>query len=260
MEGYIKTYRKLMDSAVWQDPHYLKLWMYCLMKASHKEREILIGSQIVKLNQGEFVTGRKSLTDDLNKGMKPSLKLSELTWWRYLNNLEKFEMLNIKKTNKYSIISIVNWCLYQETEQQLNNNRTTVEQQLNTNKNVKNDKNEKKKDYVEEIKNFLVRYSNIEGFNELNKRYWNAVRETRKKGQVQNSVIYNNMSLWENYDPIVVQCALTSYLEITPRMNEKYAIGIMRNTSVEKAQSILTRKVVPMKKSKTIDWEEFKVD
>ena len=61
-----------------------------------------------------------------------------------MNNLQKREMLNIKKTNKYSVVSIVKWHEYQETEQQLNNNRTTDEQQLNTNKNVKNVKNEKK--------------------------------------------------------------------------------------------------------------------
>lgn len=46
--------------------------------------------------------------------------------------------MNIKSTNKYSVISIVKWSEYQESEQQLNNNRTTDEQQLNTNKKLKN--------------------------------------------------------------------------------------------------------------------------
>jgi hypothetical protein len=135
-----------MCSPVWQDPYYLKLWMYCLLKASHKEREQLVGNQIEKIVPGQFVTGRKVLEEDLNKGMKKEQKLSEITWWRYLNNLEKFQMLNIKKTNKYSVVTILNWNEYQLTEQQLNNNGTTDEQQLNTNKNVKNVKNEKKSD------------------------------------------------------------------------------------------------------------------
>lgn len=143
MQGYIKLYRKTMESPIWQDPYYLKLWMYCLMKASHREHKQLIGNQLVDLKPGEFVTGRNALADDLNNGMKPKQKQSEISWWRYLNNLEQWGMLNIKKTNKYSVISISKWCEYQESEQQLNNNRTTDEQQLNTNKNVKNDKNEK---------------------------------------------------------------------------------------------------------------------
>ncbi|MDQ0414196.1 replication protein [Mesobacillus stamsii] len=148
MQGYVKLYRKTMDSIIWQDPYYLKLWMYCLMKASHKEHNQLVGNQNIMLKEGEFITGRSSLSDDLNKGMKPNFKQSEISWWRYLNNLEKWGMLNIKKTNKYSVVSILKWYEYQETEQQMNNKCTTDEQQLITNKNVKNvknDKNEKNK-------------------------------------------------------------------------------------------------------------------
>lgn len=143
LEGYIKLYRKVMDSPVWDDPNYLKLWMFCLMKATHKEREALIGNQVITLEPGQFITGRKSLAEDLNKGMKPKFRQSEISWWRYLNNLEKQEMLNIKKTNKYSVVSINKWNDYQQTEQQMNNKRTSNEQQMNTNKNVKNEKNEK---------------------------------------------------------------------------------------------------------------------
>jgi uncharacterized phage protein (TIGR02220 family) len=154
-QGYIKLYRKTMCSPIWQDPHYLKLWMYCLMKASHKEHKQLVGNQIVILQPGDFITGRTALSDDLNKGMKPAQKLNELSWWRHLDNLEKWEMLNIKKTNKYSVISIVKWVDYQEAEQQLNNNRTSNEQQLNTNKNVKNVKNEKEEIPFKEIISYL---------------------------------------------------------------------------------------------------------
>lgn len=133
-----------MDSQVWSDPNYLKLWMYCLMKASHKDREVLIGNQLINLEPGQFITGRKSLAEDLNQGVKPKYKQSEISWWRYLNNLENMQMLNIKKTNKYSVISINKWNEYQENEQQMNNKRTSNEHQMNTNKNVKNVKNDKK--------------------------------------------------------------------------------------------------------------------
>ena len=58
MQGYIKLHRKLMDSAVWGDPLYLKLWLYCLMKSTHKEREVILGNQVITLKPGEFITGR----------------------------------------------------------------------------------------------------------------------------------------------------------------------------------------------------------
>lgn len=143
MQGYIKLYRKTLGSSIFQDPYYFKLWMYCLMKASHKQHEQIVGNQMIQLEPGQFVTGRQALAEDMNKGMKPKQRQSELTWWRHLNNLEKWQMLNINKTNKYSVISIVNWCQYQESEQEMNNKRTSNEQQLNTNKNVKNEENEK---------------------------------------------------------------------------------------------------------------------
>lgn len=170
MQGWIKLHRKLLENPIWEDPHYLKLWIYCLMKATHKEREVILGNQIIILQPGEFITGRKALSEDLNKGTKPKLKLNESTWWRYLNNLEKLQMLNIKKTNKYSVVTILNWNEYQESEHQMNNKRTSDEQQMNTNKNVKNDKNEKNNIVVaeqqaqnDEIDILLNRYIQLRG-------------------------------------------------------------------------------------------------
>ncbi|MCM3599368.1 hypothetical protein M3175_01390 [Robertmurraya korlensis] len=119
MQGYIKLYRKTMNSPIWQDPYYLKLWLYCLMKATHKEHEQLVGNNMVVLKPGEFVTGRKALALDLNSGAKPEQRLSDKTWYRYLENLQSFEMLSIRKTNKFSIITILKWAEYQEGEQQV---------------------------------------------------------------------------------------------------------------------------------------------
>lgn len=235
-QGWIKVHRKLLDSPIFNDPYYLKLWIYCLLKATHKDREVIIGNQLIKLKPGEFVTGRKTLTEDLNSGVKPKLKLNESTWWRYLNNLEKFGMLNIKKTNKYSVVSIVNWCEYQENEHQVNIKRTSDEQQMNTNKNVKNVKNDKKY-YTSKIKDLLTSFSaNIPGFVALNKKYWDVIKETRATGKVAESVIYNTMKKWEKYDPVVIQYALTTHIQNHAGKREEYTIGIMRRTNEHEAR------------------------
>jgi hypothetical protein len=144
LAGWIKLHRKLQENPIYANPFMLKLWVHCLMKASHKEHKQLVGMQVVDLGPGEFVTGRDALAEEFNKGAKPSDRVSALSLWRWLKNLENMEMLNIKSTTKYSVISINNWNEYQELEQQVNNKRTTNEQQMNTNKNEKNDKNEKK--------------------------------------------------------------------------------------------------------------------
>lgn len=130
-----------MNSPVWSDPNYLKLWMYCLMKATHKKREIIVGNAVVTLEPGQFITGRESLADDLNKGTKPKQRLSEKTWYRYIDNLEKWQMLTIKKTNKFSVISILNWSQYQENDHQMSIKSPSDVHRMSTNKNVKNVKN-----------------------------------------------------------------------------------------------------------------------
>lgn len=149
MQGWIKLHRKLRHNPIWQDPYYLKLWMYCLTEASHKEHTQLVGTKTVKLLPGQFVVGRISLAEELNKGMTPKKVKSESTWWRYLIQLENMQMLNIESNNKHSVVTIVNWEFYQDSEekrtgewtaseQQVNSKWTTDEQQMNTNKNVKN--------------------------------------------------------------------------------------------------------------------------
>ena len=143
MSGWIKLHRKIKENPIFANSDMFKLWALCLIKATHKEHDQLVGNQMVKLLPGEFVTGRHELASEFNEGVKPSEKVSPSTVWRYMKNFEKWQMLNIKSGNKFSVISVTNWSEYQQSEQQVNSKRTANEQQVNTNKNVKNDKNEK---------------------------------------------------------------------------------------------------------------------
>ena len=38
MTGWIKLHRKLLDSPIFQNEKLFKVFAYCLMKASHKDR------------------------------------------------------------------------------------------------------------------------------------------------------------------------------------------------------------------------------
>ena len=62
-DGYIKLYRKTIDSQVFQSEQILKLWILCLMKANHKEGWVKVDgvTEPVKVLPGQFVTGRFSL-------------------------------------------------------------------------------------------------------------------------------------------------------------------------------------------------------
>ena len=148
MGGYVKLYRKIKNTSVWCDSDKLKLWIYCITEATHDSRTILVGNQKIELKRGQFTTGRYKLEDDFNKGVKPKKRVDGSTLFRWLKLFEECGMLHIKSTNKYSIVTVVNWDKYQIDEQQTNNKCTSVEHQLNNSctqyKNVKNVKNIKK--------------------------------------------------------------------------------------------------------------------
>ncbi len=142
--NWLKLNRSILNSSVFDNPKLLKVWIWCLCKASHKERDQVVGSQVQHLLEGQFIFGRKVASTEL--------KMPESTVYRYILQLKSLGNVSIKANNKYSVITIENWRFYQQNgrkneqhfEQQMNNKWTTNEQQMDTNKNVKN---------VEKVKN-----------------------------------------------------------------------------------------------------------
>jgi len=119
--GYVKVYRKSLDKG-WVRNHKLwSVWTYCLMKATYKKTEVIVGLRVIKLEPGQFVFGRKVASEDLN--------IPEATIYRHIKFLESVGNIEIKPNNRFSIISIINWIAYQDTEnkngQQMDNKRTT---------------------------------------------------------------------------------------------------------------------------------------
>lgn len=146
--GYIKLYRKVTSSFVWANPSMLKLWLLCLMKASHEGRRFLFNGHEVSLSSGQFVTGRDALGKEYNLGAPSDQVIVSRTLWRWMKKFENEEMLSITSTPKYSVISIKNWDEYQSSDQQLSSGRPAPVQHLSTNKNDKNDKNDKNNNIV----------------------------------------------------------------------------------------------------------------
>lgn len=88
-ETWIKLYRKIMKSPIWENEKALKIWIWCLLKATHEKREQLVGQQVIELKKGQFVFGRKKASDEL--------QMNENTIYRYIKLLEKIRNDNSKK-------------------------------------------------------------------------------------------------------------------------------------------------------------------
>lgn len=113
--GYVHFWRKTLDSG-WLRNHQLwAFWSWCLLKATHKEFTAIVGLQRVHLKPGQFVFGLKKAAEETGLSVQQVRTV--------LAFLENAGNLTIKTTNKFSIISIVNWDIYQGSEPQ--NNKQT---------------------------------------------------------------------------------------------------------------------------------------
>ena len=137
--GWIKLHRKILDNPIFLKPDLYQLFSYCLLRANHSEKKIIWNSKEEILEKGCFITGRKVIAD--------ALKQREGTIYDRLKVLRNLEMITVKSNNKYSVVKVLNYSIYQgeevETQQPANNQPTTNQQPANTDKNVKNDKNDK---------------------------------------------------------------------------------------------------------------------
>jgi len=145
MEGFIKLYRKLLiNPVVCKDGDYLAVWIYLLLNATHKEMPAMFKGSKITLKPGQLITGRQSIAT--------KLKISESKVQRILKCYETEHMIEQQTSNQNRLVTVLNWELYQgseqQNEQQMNNQRTTSEQRVNTNKNDKNDKNDKKNNNI----------------------------------------------------------------------------------------------------------------
>ena len=137
MEGWIKLYRKLIENPIFLKPELLQLFIYCLLKANHEPQKIIFNGQEMEIKIGQFITGRDVMAKDL--------KQNPITTYKRLKVLKNLQILNIKSNNNFSVVTVLNWELYQSEEMKRNSKRnnkgTTREQQGNTYKNDKNEKN-----------------------------------------------------------------------------------------------------------------------
>ena len=125
-DGFVKLFRKIKNSAVFENADLLKLWILCLLKASHRGMEISINGKrkSVKIETGQFVTNRHDLwreyhqVKDEKQIKRKNIKPSKITLRNWLLQFQEMEMIEIETTNKYSIISIKNWEHYQKAPKQ----------------------------------------------------------------------------------------------------------------------------------------------
>lgn len=135
MEGWIKIHRKMKAWGWYKNENTKSVFLHLLLEANHQVKEFM-GHKILP---GQVVVGRNSLSKDTGLSIQ-RVRTS-------LAHLASTNEITIKTTNKFSIITITKWDIYQGANQDINHqltiNQPSTNHQLTTNKNEKNEKNEK---------------------------------------------------------------------------------------------------------------------
>ena len=153
--GWIKIHRNIHNHWIFQRDDYFKAWVLLLIKANHKDFKTLVSDKIPEVvvgKRGEGVTSLKKL------GLE--LKWSSSKVKRFLNKLEKDEMICLANEKRWTHLTINNYEVYQYVrhadETQTNEKRNASEHNQIKNKNDKNKKNLSQKEQLQGIKDNLT--------------------------------------------------------------------------------------------------------
>ncbi|PIY82964.1 MAG: hypothetical protein COX96_00605 [Candidatus Omnitrophica bacterium CG_4_10_14_0_2_um_filter_44_9] len=158
MEGYIKLYRKILENKYWLEPRKkskFEAWIYLLCRAGYKDKELVYGDLDLSLKAGEFVTSQ--------------FKLAEVLGWdratvaRFLGRLKTDNQISYKTSNKFTIITICNWAIYQNqniisSATETPAESTTDSHQIHIKSSTNNKDNKEKKENNKDIATFFSYY------------------------------------------------------------------------------------------------------
>lgn len=110
-KGYIRLYRQLQDCWIWRNENEPErftrgqAWVDLLLLANHKDKKMSFNDGFKIIQRGQYFTSKS--------------KLAERWMWnrrtvdKFLKLLEKDEMITIECTSRYTLITIINYDIYQ---------------------------------------------------------------------------------------------------------------------------------------------------
>ena len=141
-EGWIKLHRRFLKWEWFELSEMIKLFIYFLLKANFEDKNW----KGIEVKRGQFITGRKQLSAEL--------QMSEQKIRTCIERLKSTNEITMQSTNKYSIVTVLNYDSYQL----LNNDQQpakqpatqpTSNQPATTTKNIKNIKEEETANFYE---------------------------------------------------------------------------------------------------------------
>ena len=104
--GYVKLWRKCLDSGLLQNGPAWQLFGYLLLKTTYRHHRQIVAGMVFDLEPGEVIFGRAKAASDLGLSEKQVRTAFEL--------LKKLEIVSSRSTNRCTVVSFLNWHRYQD--------------------------------------------------------------------------------------------------------------------------------------------------
>lgn len=128
------------DHWIWSNSKYLHAWVYMLLRANYKDTKVLIGSKLVEVKRGEFITSIQNFSEATHLTFQETR-----TFWDLLEN---DKMVTRTSTSRLTKITVCEYGHYQDNQhakQQTSNKQATTEKEYS----------------IERIDNFTTKYKVI---------------------------------------------------------------------------------------------------
>lgn len=114
MSGWIKLHRQIQECFLWRikEPFDKRsAWIDLLLLMEHQNKNLMIDGKIETIKRGSYMLSIEKLCD---RWMWSRNKVK-----RYLDVLEREHMIVTRRTNKGTLLSVVNYCIYQNQDKQV---------------------------------------------------------------------------------------------------------------------------------------------
>lgn len=147
MTGWIKLHRKIQDCFLWDDPFGRKdAWIDLLLLVNHKDKKVMFDGKLYTVKAGQRITSIRKLSNRWHWSKDKTVS--------FLKLLESEGMITREADSRKTIITVVNYGLYQGEEDAESDADKDTEQDTHkdTDKDtdspqtrmIKNEKNDKK--------------------------------------------------------------------------------------------------------------------
>ncbi len=152
-KGWIQLHRKMTDNPLWTCEKFTRgqAWIDLLLLANHTDNYFYLREHKIIVKRGQVGYSQLALSE--------RWKWSRSKVKKFLNDLEKEQQVVQHINKSTSIVTIVNYEIYQQKEQQVvqqqDNSKATARQQQDTNNNDNNDNNNNNKEDKPKPKKFI---------------------------------------------------------------------------------------------------------